>query len=1172
MINKRLLLILFTLSVVSLAAQSQPRNAEQAQQIALQFLSQGSHARGAAPTAASLTLVPPTEIARKIGRDVPAVITRAATPNIGFYVFNDEVNRRFVIVSGDERQEEVLGYSEDEVLTTERIPCGMLCFLSQYAEEYQYIQENDYEAEEDVAAVRKAYSSTSPLIQTKWDQSPVYNAQCPTYSGELCVTGCVATAMAQVMNYWQYPRIGEGVVAPTSVHDYYYSSLKMNLSAKTFDWTSLSSTVSVTSSSSSAAKDAVAYLMKACGYAVKMMYDLSRYGGSGAYPTNISKALINNFGYKASATIVYKDASNNTAWENAIQNELSLGRPIIYCGYNSAGGHCFILDGYNASTGKYHFNWGWGGDYQNTYFSLSSLTPGNFSFTSEQNMVYRIEPNQSEPSPEKPVINIDRDNDLMTVTCATDEVDYYYSFTPQDASSTASYQRYYTSQSIPITCNGTFRAYVEKKGEKVYADSKSISWFKVDRPEFYPDGNRITIKCPSATTIYYTKNGSTPTKSSTKYTGAFTVTDGTTIKAIGVKENYSDSYVGTHEYKEAIQTVYNFTNTAGKIAEKISDKSKLKVISLTVSGTLNGTDFWFIREMAREGELSRLDMKNATIVSGGIYSSTVTEDYVISDYLFGLGAYSKLTSIVLPSNTIEIGSGAFGGCTALTELQIPASCKKIGVHAFKDTGIKSLVIPKSVESISWGIVQGCKSLTSLSVESGNKVYDSRDNCNAIIDKEKNTLIAGCIRTVIPSSVKKIEMHAFCSSPSKTIIPGNVEDISLGAFEDNETLEEVIVEESDYKWFAIFSECFKNCKALRYVTLPPGTRFIFKEAFADCTRLRQFTIDREEPLEIEESVFAGSNYKSATLYVPFGCKAKYQSAAVWKDFGSIVELDPVVNSLAELRAVEDYTNVTVNLTDAQIQFMSNHNEIDDYLYLRDNTGAYLVQGRDLATNLGVKTGDYITGRFSTRKYNYIGAVVNTSKLDAKKVTISKHGTPSPKAVEIDDADRSCHFDLLTFSNAVLQGSLDTESSLIKFKFGEKTIIVSIEDGLSGEDYMAVINSLNGNLTGRAFNLTGIYKQYRDSDNYGYLELTQPAVEVANSISEERIAEQLILIDDELSLNGLPPYSDVKVYSLSGMAIATYLSDANGAIHISLRALPAGCYVVATQNSKFKVVRK
>ena len=1172
MTNKRELLILFTLLVGSLAVLSQPRNVEQAHQLAKQFFSMEASARGTAPTAATLTLVPPTKIAQKIGHGVPATTTRGATPDIGFYVFNDEINRRFVIISADERQEEVLGYSEDEILTTDNIPCGMLCFLSQYAAEYQYIQENDYDVDEEAAEVRKAYSSTSPLIQTKWDQSPVYNDQCPTYSEERCVTGCVATAMAQVMNYWQYPRIGEGVLGPASVHDYYYSNLKLNLSNKAFDWTSLKNAVTVTNSSSSAAKDAVAYLMKACGYAVKMMYDLSDYGGSGAYPANISKALINNFGYKASASLVYKSVSSNTSWENAIQNELSLGRPILYGGRGPDGGHRFILDGYNASTGKYHFNWGWGGMYQNTYFSLSSLTPGSSSFTVEQNMVYRIEPNSSEPSTEKPVINIDTDNDLMTVTCATNDVDYYYSFTPQDNTSTASYQRYYTSQSIPITCNGMFRAYVEKKGEKVYADSKSISWFKVDRPEFYPDGNRITIKCPSATAIYYTKNGSTPTKSSPKYTGPFTVTDGTTIKAIGVKANYSDSYVATHEYKEEIQTVYNFTNTAGKIAEKINEKSKLKVISLTVSGTLNGTDFWFIRKMAKDGELSRLDMKNATIVSGGVYSSTETEDYVISNYLFGHGDFSKLTSIVLPSNTIEIGNGAFGGCTALTELQIPASCKKIGVCAFENAGIKSLVIPKSVESIDWGIVQGCKSLTSISVESGNKVYDSRDNCNAIIDKEKNILIAGCIRTVIPSSVKKIEMHAFCSSPTKTIIPGNVESISLGAFEDNETLEEVIVEESDYEWLSIASECFKNCKALRYVTLPSGTWFIFREAFADCTRLRQFTIDREEPLEIEESVFTGSNYKSATLYVPFGCKAKYQKAAVWKDFGNIAELDPVVNSLAELKAVEDYTNVTVNLTDAQIQFMSNHDEIDDYLYLRDNTGAYLVQGRDLATNLGVKTGDYITGRFSTRKYNYIGAVVNTSKLDAKKVSVSKHGTPSPKAVGMDDLGRSCHFDLLTFSKAVLNGSLGGESNLITFKVGEKTVIVSIEGGLSGEDYMAVVNTLNGDLTGRAFNLTGIYTQYDDDDTYGFLALTQPAVEDFSGISNELLTEQPYFIDGELNLTSLPPFSDVKVYSISGTVVATYRADANGALHVSLKNLPTGCYIIAAKNNKYKVVRK
>jgi hypothetical protein len=899
-----------------------------------------------------------------------------------------------------------------------------------------------------------------------------------------------------------------------------------------------------------------------------MMYDLSDYGGSGAYPANISKALINNFGYKASASLVSKNVNSSTSWENAIQNELALGRPIIYCGYGSNGGHCFILDGYNASTGKYHFNWGWGGSYQSTYFSLSSLTPGSHSFTSNQQMVYRIEPNQSEPSIEKPVINIDTDNDLMAITCATNEVNYYYSFTPQDASSTVSYQRYYTSQSIPITCNGTFRAYVEKKGEKVYADPKNVTWFKVNKPEFYPDGSRITIKCPSATTIYYTKNGATPTKYSTKYTGAFTVTDGTIIKAIGVKENYSDSYVATHEYKEEIKTVYNIYNTAGHLMDIIGWNNRNNVISLTVSGQLNHEDMFLIKIMSQEGVLSRLDLKNATIDSKGEGYEYVP-DKVIEEYAFFNG--TNLTSIVLPSNTLEIDDCAFSGCSSLTQIDIPASCKKIANWAFEDSGIKSLVIPKAVEEIGSGIVQGCKSLTSIIVEEGNEYYDSRDNCNAIIKKEGKWLIAGCIRTVIPTSVWTIDAWSFGLSPTKLIIPDNVHSVFNKAFEDNETLEEVIIEEDVSSWtLYLATGVFKGCKSLKSVTLPSRVKKIEKETFADCTRLRQFTIDREDPLEIEESVFTGSSYKSATLYVPFGCKAKYKSAAVWKDFGSIVELDPVVNSLSELRAVESGTNVTVNLTDAQIQFMSNHDEIDDYLYLRDNTGAYLVQGRDLATNLGVKTGDYITGRFSVRKYDYIGAVVNTNKLDAKKITVSKHGTASPKAVEMDDVDYSCHFDLLTFSNAVLKGSFESESKLITFKAGEKTVSVSIEDGLSGEDYMAVANTLSGELAGRAFKLTGIYTQY--SDDFGFLELTQPAVEEFSGISNELLTEQPYFIDGELNLTSLPPFSDVKVYSISGTVVATYRADANGALHVSLKNLPTGCYIIAAKNNKFKVVRK
>ena len=148
--------------------------------IAKKFFSNDTNTRGTISASANLTLVSSDAIEKAIGRKQQST-TRNTGRNIGFYVFNDNANNRFVIVSGDERQYETLGSSDNGILDPERIPCGLLTFLEQYADEYDYLQtlhelQNDPKAE---SKTRSSYSSTSPLIKTKWDQGAPYNNDCP---------------------------------------------------------------------------------------------------------------------------------------------------------------------------------------------------------------------------------------------------------------------------------------------------------------------------------------------------------------------------------------------------------------------------------------------------------------------------------------------------------------------------------------------------------------------------------------------------------------------------------------------------------------------------------------------------------------------------------------------------------------------------------------------------------------------------------------------------------------------------------------------------------------------------------------------------------------------------------------------------------------------------------
>lgn len=1077
---KRRIILSLLYFVGILTTIAQPRSESEALRIAENYFGDVARARGANPQKTRLTLVSPTQISKAIGRNSQQN-TRASSSDLGLYIFNDESNQRFVIVSGDERQYETLGSSENGVFDPDKIPCGLQTFLELYANEYGYLQTIAIEDTKTrtVSQVNRAYSSTSPLVKTKWDQDSPYNDQCPYASGGRCITGCVATTMAQILNYHQYPERGEGVVKRIPGQNR-LSQESLDLSAKAFDWNSLKNAEKVTSYSSSSAKSAVAYLMKACGYAINMNYGTSRQGSS-ASSGNIPDVFVNNFGYDRNATFVSRSSYTTSKWESLIQEELSNKRPIAYRGQGSHGGHSFILCGYRSSDGKYYFNWGWSGS-QDGYYALSSLTPGSYSFTNGQSMAIRLQPSAN-VDVEKPVIYIDYDNNVATINCTTPDVKLYYSFTPQDQSSESSYSRYYGSK-LSITKNGTYRAYAELKGKKTYAASQKVSLFKVDKPEFYPDGNKLTIKCPTATTIYYTKDGKTPTTSSTKYTSAITCTNGITVKAIGVKANYTTSNTAIYDYKENIKTVYNFTNTAGQISKQINNASKLEVISLTVSGQLNGTDIKFIREMCEKGKLSRIDIKNASIVSGGdTYYADYTTDNVIGKGMFR--DLENLSSIELPAKIVEIGDWAFQGCTSLKQLEIPLTCKKIGVWAFRNTSINLLTIPQNVTEIEWGIIQGCKSLTSLSVDKNNKYYDSRDDCNAIIKTESNEIVAGCIRTVIPSSVKDIEMHAFCSSPKVLNIPGNIEHIWNWAFQDNTGLEEVTIDEGPRY---ISTGAFSGCTSLRSVTIPASVYKIVETTFEDCSSLRLLTTYAETPLEIEESVFAGSNYKSATLRVPYGCKSKYQNSAVWKDFKTIEEMPIVVNSIAEVKALNDDQYATLNLDQAQVTYA--YTNVIDYVYLRDKTAAGYLFATDAITKLNIKVGDVISGKIPVRLSSTGGIQFLPYSFEPRYFSVLGNKPVVPKVISPDEVSKEENdADLIAVENVTMNGGVDY---LYYNTSSEDYIWVSPISGLEPEEYEQILEATRDiDFAGKKFSLVGI--PWRQSS----LHLTQAVKDVTPS---------------------------------------------------------------------------
>ena len=290
-----------------------------------------------------------------------------------YYVFNNGHNEGFVIVAGDDCAEDVLGYVTEGSFDADNIPQNMQVWLNAYANQIAWARNHMAPAQTD-NDTEVARQVIAPMVKAHWDQGEPYNLKCPLYgaggnSGERCVTGCVATAMAQVMYYHKWPRS-----YTTAIPAYTSNSVIGELAALpsvSFDWDNMSDCYSVNLNESQAKKNAVATLMRYCGQAVEMDYSP---GGSGGYTNMIPTALSSYFGYENEASWIFRDDYTTLQWNNFIYNELLHARPVIYSADTSGGGgHAFICDGYDGHD-MYHINWGWGG-LCDGYFRLQALNP-----------------------------------------------------------------------------------------------------------------------------------------------------------------------------------------------------------------------------------------------------------------------------------------------------------------------------------------------------------------------------------------------------------------------------------------------------------------------------------------------------------------------------------------------------------------------------------------------------------------------------------------------------------------------------------------------------------------------------------------------------------------------------------------------------------------------------
>lgn len=279
----------------------------------------------------------------------------------GLYVFGGTTG--FLVVSADDSGAPLLGYSDTGKFDPDSMPRALEAWLKGYAEQiYQGAQKGVAYKGVTSRATRVAIA---PKLTTKWDQTPPYNNLCPLENGVRTYTGCVATAMAQVMNYHKWPVSGTG----SNSYTWNDETLSMDFSSVTFDWNNMAADYA-TASVTEAQKNAVATLMKACGYSVSMNYGTDESSASSLY---MITALANNFGYSKGGGWAQRCFYTSEEWEDLVYNELATSGPVLYDGESGTGGHQFVCDGYNGD-GYFHINWGWSG-MSDGYFLLSALDP-----------------------------------------------------------------------------------------------------------------------------------------------------------------------------------------------------------------------------------------------------------------------------------------------------------------------------------------------------------------------------------------------------------------------------------------------------------------------------------------------------------------------------------------------------------------------------------------------------------------------------------------------------------------------------------------------------------------------------------------------------------------------------------------------------------------------------
>lgn len=337
------------------------------------------------------------------------------------YVFNKQDGGAWIVAANDAVPNGLLGYTDNGGFNVDNMPDNVAGVLYQYGLQVSYAAQAQNSLVRNQKLSRSVRGAVEPLMKTCFGQTGYYNTLTPTINGKQTPTGCVATAMAQVMMTYRYPACGTGSISykPAAMSE----TLSYDFSSNPINWDAIEIN-RWGEASDAAGRQAVAELMLTCGMATKMNYNV---GGSGSSLTNASRGMVDYLGYDRGCAVMDRDYFDAQSWDEMLYNELSEGRAVIYSGRSDyEGGHCFVIDGYNTD-GYYHVNWGWAADFDG-YYLLSALDPrGNGKgFNYAEQMIVGLQP-RTEANAIRPVLQYNGDvtvekTEVSRTTAATVKV------------------------------------------------------------------------------------------------------------------------------------------------------------------------------------------------------------------------------------------------------------------------------------------------------------------------------------------------------------------------------------------------------------------------------------------------------------------------------------------------------------------------------------------------------------------------------------------------------------------------------------------------------------------------------------------------------------------------------------------------------------------------------